>query len=191
MAYRLHMWHWNWNGTGLNPLTADWFGVPFGNFFGWQMVVFFYSSISRIMERAFLHQTKARTLKFALVPLISVLLSQVFLYVMLMYVDVFLRDQFGITALHRFVTFLIALIFYNGVGYAKKKDDRHRCLRYPGWFRFGFTYFSLAGFLSVGFTGKMYGLFWQPRQMHLLGIAIHMAGIRKVWVMKPLAITQK
>lgn len=29
VAYRMHMWHWNWQGTGLNPLTAQWFGIPY------------------------------------------------------------------------------------------------------------------------------------------------------------------
>src|SRR5664279_1690614 len=116
VAYRLHMWHWNWSGSGLNPLTADWFGVPFGNFFGWLMVVFFYSSVSRLMERAFEHQKKARTVVFSLVPLISVLSSQVLLYVMLMYVDVFLHDQFGVTSLHRFITFLIVLLVITVMG---------------------------------------------------------------------------
>ena len=69
VAYRLHMWNWNWSGTGFNPLTADWFGVPFGNFFGWLMVVFFYSSISRLLERRFsrdgqtkLHKVFPRTI---------------------------------------------------------------------------------------------------------------------------------
>src|ERR1700759_3353645 len=50
VAYRLHMWHWNWSGTGLNPLTAQWFGIPYANFVGWQTVVFCYSAFSRLWE---------------------------------------------------------------------------------------------------------------------------------------------
>src|ERR1700712_2816973 len=80
VAYRLHMWNWNWSNTGLNPLTADWFGVPFGNFFGWLMVVFFYSSISRLLERSFSRRGKIGGIKFALVPILAVLFSQVLLY---------------------------------------------------------------------------------------------------------------
>src|SRR5664279_4765798 len=80
VAYRLHMWNWNWSGTGLNPLTADWFGVPFGNFFGWLMVVFFYSSISRLLERRFSRGGQTKSIKFSLVPILAVLLSQVLLY---------------------------------------------------------------------------------------------------------------
>jgi uncharacterized membrane protein len=65
VAYRLHMWHWNWAGTGRDPLIADWFGVPFGNFFGWLLVVFFYSSFSRLLERSFSKNEKwARVKRF-------------------------------------------------------------------------------------------------------------------------------
>jgi uncharacterized membrane protein len=179
VAYRLHMWHWNWMGSGLNPLAADWFGVPFGNFFGWLMVVFFYSSISRIMERAFLHQMKARTLKFAVVPLISVLLSQVFLFTMLKYIDVFLHDQFGITSLHRFITFLIALIGITVWGIRRRKagDASLPVISWlvPLWFHlFFFTWLFIGGFyrenvwLAVAATLNV-----------LLGVGIHITGLQK------------
>jgi uncharacterized membrane protein len=61
VAYCLHMWHWNWTTSGLDPLTADWFGIPYGNF-GWLLVVFFYSSISRLLEKKLLHKTIAKNL---------------------------------------------------------------------------------------------------------------------------------
>jgi uncharacterized membrane protein len=151
VAYRLHMWHWDWRGTGLNPLRADWFGVPFGNFFGWLLVVFFYSSTSRIFERLFLQQEKVRTLKLAFVPLLSVLLSQVLLYVMLVYVDHFLSVQFGITALQRFLAFLIILIIIaiNGMRKMRPAQTAQPVVAWlvPLWFHlFFFTWLFLGGF---------------------------------------------
>ncbi len=189
VAYRLHMWHWNWNGSGFNPLTADWFGVPFGNFFGWQMVVFFYSSISRIIERIFLRQRKAGTVKFALVPVISVLLSQGLLYVMLMYVDVFLHNQFGITSLHRFVTFLIVLIVLTGWGMRRYKaiDMRLPAISWlvPLWFHlFFFTWLFMGGFYKENVWLVIAAVI-----NVLLGIGIHLTGTQKRWIAKPLNIT--
>ncbi len=58
VAYRLHMWHWDWTGTHLNPLTADWFGIPYGNFVGWITVVLCYSAFSRILERWVLRRSE-------------------------------------------------------------------------------------------------------------------------------------
>jgi hypothetical protein len=52
VAYRMHMWHWDWTGSGLDPLKAEWFGIPYGNFVGWISVIFFYSFFSRLYERA-------------------------------------------------------------------------------------------------------------------------------------------
>ncbi|WP_058187387.1 carotenoid biosynthesis protein [Terracidiphilus gabretensis] len=51
VAYRMHMWHWDWTGSGLDPLKAEWFGIPYANFVGWISVVFFYSFFSRLYER--------------------------------------------------------------------------------------------------------------------------------------------
>ena len=51
IAYRMHMWHWDWTGSGLDPLKAEWFGIPYANFVGWISVAFFYSFFSRLYER--------------------------------------------------------------------------------------------------------------------------------------------
>ena len=103
------------------------------------------------MERAFLHQTKARTIKFALVPLISVLLSQVFLFAMLKYIDVFLHDRFGITSLHRFITFLIVLVVITVWGIRRKTSYP----RFPaGYIMDGSAVVSLI-FLCLAFFGRV------------------------------------
>jgi uncharacterized membrane protein len=190
VAYRLHMWHWNWSSSGLNPLTADWFGVPFGNFFGWLMVVFFYSSIGRIMERTFGHQVKARTLKFALVPIISVLLSQVFLFAMLKYIDVFLHDRFGITSLHRFITFLIVLVVITVWGIRRRGTTQGSLpvisWLVPLWFHlFFFTWLFIGGFYRENVW-----LVFVAALNALEGIGIHLAGLQKKPVIKPVVITQ-
>jgi uncharacterized membrane protein len=104
VAYRLHMWHWSWD-PGFNPLTKQWFGVPWGNFFGWLLVVFFYSSFCRLLERTFLRKTSLRGLKAGLVPLLAVLLSQACLYITLIHIDKFLNEQFGIRSIHRLIVF--------------------------------------------------------------------------------------
>jgi uncharacterized membrane protein len=109
VAYRLHMWHWSWE-PGFDPLTKQWFGVPFGNFFGWLLVVFFYSSFSRLLERSFLKRASLRGLKAALVPLLAVLLSQVCLYITLIHIDKFLLDRFGLHSIHRLIVFGVFLI---------------------------------------------------------------------------------
>ena len=151
VAYRLHMWHWNWSGTGLNPLKADWFGIPFGNFFGWLMVVFFYSSFSRLLEKAFALQRSGKIFQTILVPLVSVILSQVVLYVMLVYVDKFLYEYFGITPMQRFVAFLLVLLVMVAAGWSKRTASFTSVplvtWLVPGWFHlFYFAWLFIGGF---------------------------------------------
>lgn len=179
VAYRLHMWNWNWIGTGLNPLTADWFGVPYGNFFGWLLVVFFYSSTSRILERVFLKQKRAKNVKLAVVPLLSVLLSQVFLYIMLVYVDKFLHDQFGITSLHRFITFLIVLMIITLSGLRRRKPSEGAMpvisWLVPLWFH---LYFFAWLFLG-GFYRENVWLVVASSLNMMLGVTFHLVGFSK------------
>lgn len=179
VAYRLHMWHWDWSGSGLNPLTADWFGIPFGNFFGWQMVVFFYSSISRLLERAFSQQKRGLAIKLAFTPLLSVLLSQVFLYIMLVYVDAFLKDQFGISSMHRFVSFLIILVAITVWGMRKAKPVRVQLPMIswlvPIWFHlYFFAWLFIGSFYKESILLVMLGTL-----NVLLGIAVHLVGLQK------------
>ncbi|MBE7169763.1 MAG: carotenoid biosynthesis protein [Williamsia sp.] len=150
VAYRLHMWHWNWAGTGLNPLTAEWFGIPFGNFFGWLMVVFFYSSFSRLLERAFGVWPQQTAWKAAAAPLLAVILSQAALYVMLVYVDQFLYTYLGITSLHRFVAFMVVLLLLVAARYYRIKGVQTLQLPavswlVPVWFHLFFFTWLFAG----------------------------------------------
>ena len=179
VAYRLHMWHWNWSGTGLDPLTADWFGVPYGNFFGWLMVVFFYSAFSRLFEKAFLKKKNATAVIISTVPLLAVLLSQLCLYVMLVYVDKVLHDQFGITSLHRFVTFLFILILMVIQGFRKRrpKEGTRPSISWlvPLWFQLFFFAWLFAG----GFYRENNWLVVVASLNLLIGVVIHLVRFPK------------
>ncbi len=115
VAYRLHMWNWDWTATNENPLTAGWFGVPFGNFYGWLLVVFLYSSLSRLLEKWAVRNRKNKFIS-TLIPVLAVIISQVALYTLLVYLSRFLSAQFGITSKHRFIFLLLTflLIVING-----------------------------------------------------------------------------
>lgn len=184
VAYRLHMWHWDWSDTSLDPLTADWFGIPYGNFFGWQMVVFFYSSISRLLERAFDKQQKARTAKAVFTPLIAVILSQVLLYAMLAHVDGYFYQWFGITSKHRFIAFLVVLIGIAGWGISKVKKTQSLVALIawlvPLWFHLYFFAWLFIG----GFYKETKWLIIARVINLLAGVVLHMVGAAKKAVME-------
>ncbi len=152
VAYRLDMWHWNWTGTGLDPLTADWFGIPYGNFFGWLCVIFFYSAFCRLLERWLGTGGKSSILRSLLVPFLSVLLSQVFLYVTLACIDVYLRDHFGITAKNRFYAAVPMLIITLMYGWRKRISAAPAAMPLVTWLVpafshvFFFVYLLLEGY---------------------------------------------
>ena len=79
IAYRMHMWHWDWTRTGLDPLKAEWFGVPYANFVGWISVVFFYSFFSRLYERTIFRRPNAW--RFPAVAVLALISAQVELLV--------------------------------------------------------------------------------------------------------------
>jgi uncharacterized membrane protein len=149
VAYRLHMWHWNWAGTGKDPLTADWFGVPYGNFFGWICVVFFYSGTNRLLEK-WLTQQRANTRLWQFsIPLLSVIISQVCLYVTLVHIDGFLKDQFGVTSRHRFFFSLAALLVTLGYGLRHRKPLLYQP-PYITWLVPVFCHIYFFAFLLIG-----------------------------------------
>ncbi len=157
VAYRLHMWHWNWSDRGLDPLTSDWFGIPYGNFFGWICVVFFYSSINRLLEKQFSKGGAMHTLVQAGIPLLSVLLSQIFLYVTLVYINGFLKEQFGITSMHRFAFSLIILSVVLAAGLKTRKPLIYKP-PYITWLVPVFCHVYFFVFLFVGGFYKENGL---------------------------------
>ncbi len=99
VACRLHMWNWNWGDPHINTLTAQWFGIPYGNFVGWQTVVFCFSSFSRLFER-----TKLRP------ALIAVFALACSLFILYTTEELFpLLNKIGVTSVYHFTA--LTLIF--------------------------------------------------------------------------------
>jgi hypothetical protein len=151
VAYRLHMWTWNWAGTKLNPLTAQWFGIPWGNFFGWQVVVFFYSGFSRCFERVLCRTNGSGAWRWLATALLALLCAQVLLYTLEAYVEEFMYKNLGITSLGRFLGFLTLQIGLAAWGWSKRTAPPALIpvisWVVPGWFHlFFFTCLFLAGF---------------------------------------------
>jgi len=179
VAYRLHMWHWNWSGTGLDPLKADWFGIPYGNFFGWVCVVFFYSSASRLFQKWFSIKNRNSAILPALSPLLAIIVSQILLYVMLVYVNGFLKQQFGITSRHRFVfaLFVLSLMLINGL---RKRKIQFAPLPYITWLIPAFFHIYFLIFL---FTQNFYKehvlMVVVPVMLIVISIVIHLLPLVK------------
>ncbi|WP_343667361.1 carotenoid biosynthesis protein [Chitinophaga sp.] len=145
VAYRLHMWHWNWE-TIINPsvaLTAQYFGVPWGNFYGWLCVVFFYSLFSRYLE-------KTRTWKIA-IPIFAILISQVALYVTLFPISFFLKNHFNILSADKLVFTLLFFAILTAIEIIKMKRQPFKLpfitWLVPAWFHiYFFCWLFIGGF---------------------------------------------
>lgn len=176
VAYRLHMWHWNWQGTGFNPLTAQWFGVPYGNFYGWPIVIFFYSYFSRLFEK--LIAVKRKWLRSITVPLLALLCSEIVLYGTEVYMDDWLYNQFGIRSLHRLLAFLCILIILIIFGWRKKQASRSAPFLswvVPAYFHI----FFFAWLFPGGFYIENIWMIIAGSVNLLLGFAIHTIALRK------------
>jgi len=175
VAYRLHMWHWSWTGTHLNPLTAGWFGVPFGNFFGWQMVVFFYSAFSRLFERKLLRADKPALGKVILVTVLALICSEILLFLMEGYLEDVLYKKLGITSLDRFLGALIILIALAAWGWRKRKVIVKK-ISYLAWCVPGlFHFFFFACLFVFGFYLENVWMTVASAVNFLIGIIIHVA----------------
>ena len=171
-AYRLHMWHWDWeHRSGVeHSLTGQWFGVPYGNFYGWLLVVFYYSVFARILEKSAWRRFYAWRV---FTPLLSILLSQVALYASLFPLADWLK-QFGITSAHRFVALLVIFSVMGIFGFRKmniRGGTRLPVVTWlvPAWFH---VYF-IAWFFGAGFyleNGWM--TFWTTVNF-IAGIVLH------------------
>ena len=150
VAYRLHMWHWYWVGTGLNPLTAQWFGIPYGNFIGWETVVFCYSLFSRIFERSLLRR-RSTLVRIVSVALLALLCSQLILFSAETWLYPFLHKNLGITSLHRFVAISFALLVLTLWGWRKRRLPPERIPSLARWVPCWFHVFFMAAFLWFGF----------------------------------------
>ncbi len=179
VAYRMHMWTWNWSSAGLNPLTTQWFGVPYGNFYGWLYVVFFYSAFSRLLEKRLIKKEKPGKLQRAIIPLLSVIFSQIALWITIVDIRLFLRKQQvsdGLILLITLILFAMVLLVNRK---KKKRSELHQpfvAWLVPMWFHvYFFAMLFIAGFyketvwLVIAATGNL-----------LTGIAIHIRSKKRV-----------
>jgi hypothetical protein len=163
VACRLHMWNWNWGDVHINPLTAQWFGIPYGNFVGWQTVVFCYSAFSRLLER-----TKLRA--YLIAPL-ALLFSLAVLYAT---EELFpLLNKIGLTSLYRFTGFTVLFIGIVLFQWRRRNPASGQIPAIawwvPGWFHlFFFACLWICGFYA--------GQTWMTAAACanlLVGIALH------------------
>jgi len=150
VAYRLHMWHWYWTGTTLNPLTAQWFGIPYGNFIGWETVVFCYSLFSRLFERK-LHRHAVTTLRTISIALLALICSQVVLFSTETFVYPFLRSHLHISSLHRFIFISSALLAITLWGWHNRQHPSEPIPTIARWVPCWFHAFFLTIFFTMGF----------------------------------------
>jgi len=178
VAYRLHMWHWNWSGTDLNPLTAQWFGIPYGNFVGWITVVFCYSAFSRLFEKKIM-RSRETLVKYVLVALLALLCSQVVLYTTETFIHPFLAKTIGMRSVHRFAGYTIILLVTVIVGLRKRQYPVTAMPSItwivPGWFHL----FFISCLFVLGFYTENTLLTVIALLNLLLGMGIHMLPFRK------------
>lgn len=172
VAYRLHMWHWDWETrAGIEfSLTGGWFGIPYGNFYGWLLVVFYYSCFARMLERVKLARYKAWRI---LTPLLSILLSQVALYVSLFPLSDWLKLM-GVSSAQRFIAVLVLFCILAVIGFRKRKDLLPHNLPLvtwlvPGWFH---VYFFCWFFAADFYLENGWMTFWSVTNF-VAGIIIH------------------
>ena len=151
VAYRMHMWHWSWIGTSLNPLTAQWFGIPYGNFVGWATVIFCYSAFSRMYEKALAPRTDASVLRCIAVAFLALLCSQAVLFSAESFLYPFLRTRFGVTSLQRIVTITCVLLALFLVGWRRRKRPAHTMAAVALWVPVWFHVFFMTCFFGLGF----------------------------------------
>jgi len=177
VAYRLHMWHWDWESRGpqYNLLTSQWFGVPYGNFYGWLCVVFFYSSFARLLEKVQMKKAAAVRWWKAAIPFLSIIISQVTLYISLFPLADFLR-LFGINSAHRLVALLILFTIMAIRGFFKRPNTLPSntplpmiTWLVPAWFH---VYFFAWLFIG-GFSGENVWMTTCSVISLLIGIAVH------------------
>lgn len=151
VAYRLHMWHWGWK---TDFLTMQWFGVPYANFYGWVLVVFYYSGFSRLLARLSIRSDSGRRIWAGGLPVVAVLLAQVALWVSLFVVSKSLSKQFGIPGNQQLVGMLAIMLALVGIGWQRRRQTNPveqpvAAWLVPLWFHlYFFAWFFVGGFYA-------------------------------------------
>ena len=178
VAYRTHMWHWDWTGTGLNPLTAQWFGIPYGNFVGWQTVVFCYSTFSRLFQKV-IWRSRESSIKFMLNAVLALLCSLLILYLTELLWPL-TEKYLGIHSVHRFIGISVILILLVIEGWRKEKPS---VLKLPAvtWLVPAWFHLFFAGcFFILGFYRENSLMTAAAAANLLIGILLHVWPMRSV-----------
>ena len=176
-AYRLHMWDWGWSASDANPLTAQWFGIPWNNYFGWLVVIFTYSGFSRLFSKW--------KIKF-LIPLAAIVFSEMILFALFNNINKWLFDHFGIRSLHLFIGLLLLLIVLILFGWRKRRPVIQELLTVPAWLvpAWFHIYFSIWFFLS-GFSRENKWMTIFALTNLLISIVVHLPGSVRFGKLKP------
>lgn len=172
VAYRLHMWHWYWNGTGLNPLRAQWFGIPYGNFIGWITVVFCYSAFSRGLERWVLRKGSS-ALRVILVAAASLACSLGVLVITETFVFPFVARFMGLTSGRRLILLSIILLALVVRRWPGKRGSREVTDPLAQWVPLWFHLVFVGFFIYFGFYRENRWMVVAALVNVLLGLAIH------------------
>ena len=172
VAYRLHMWHWNWTGTSLNLLTAQWFGIPYGNFIGWETVVLCYSGFSRLFERS-LHRRTSTVLRAISVAALALLCSQLVLFSTETFLFPFMRDHLHISSRERFLGISVMLLAVTLWGWSKRHVPAHAISPLARWVPCWFHVFFVAAFFGFGFYRENRWMTAVARLNVAVGIVVH------------------
>jgi len=183
VAYRMHMWHWDWRGTGLNPLTAHWFGIPYGNFVGWITVVFSYSLFSRIFERGILKrgilkrwiapEKKAGWVRFSTVGLLAITCSLGILFGSEAFAFPFLAKYLGLRSAFRLIILIVTMLLLIFFGWKSRRPSAEPLSPLaqwvPGWLHvfFAFCFFALGFYRENKWMTLVTGINF------LIGIGLH------------------
>lgn len=170
-AYRMHFWNWDWNGSGRNPLTADWFGIPYGNFVGWITVVFCYSIFSRLLERWLLRKRRTAVRVWS-IPALSTVLSLGVLFATEMFLFPVL-NHIGFRSGPRLIALTILLLVGSFRGWTRRVPSArkmHPLAQWvPGWFHIFFMYC----FFALGFYRENKWMTIATCLNFVIGVAIH------------------
>ena len=167
-AYRLHMWDWGWSATHANPLTSQWFGIPWNNYFGWLVVIFTYSGFSRMFSK-----WKIKIL----IPIAAIVFSEIILFSLFNNIKPWCLDHLGIRSIHWFIGLLILLVLLIIYGWKRKAQIQPLSFSLPAWLvpAWFHIYFMIWFFLS-GFNHENNWMTIFSLSNLLVGFLVHLAG---------------
>jgi hypothetical protein len=159
------MWDWGWSATNQNPLTSQWFGIPWNNYFGWLVVIFTYSAFSRLFARWRIK---------ILIPFTSIVLSEIILFGLFNNIKPWMLDHLGITPLDWLIGMVVLLIGLMLFGWKKRQPEISPLVPFPAWLipAWFHIYFTLWFFISGFYRENKWMTFFALTNL-LLAVVIH------------------